>query len=61
MGILKNAEIKINLQKKREQDDATQMKKKNIALKKKYKMSLQVKKVQMKMMILFMSSKRPTR
>ena len=33
MGILKNAEIKMNLQKKREQDNATQMKKKIIALK----------------------------
>jgi len=33
MRILKNAEIKMNLQKKREQDDATQMKKKTIAFK----------------------------
>ena len=33
MGILKNAEIEMNIQKKREQHDATQMKKKNIALK----------------------------
>jgi len=28
MGILKNTEIKMNLKKNREQDDATQMKKK---------------------------------
>jgi len=33
IGILKNVEIKMNLQKKREQDDATQMKQKSIALK----------------------------
>ena len=30
---MKNAEIKMNLQKKREQDDAIQLKKKSIALK----------------------------
>ena len=33
MWILKNAEIKMNIQKKRDLDDATQMKKKSIALK----------------------------
>ena len=33
MGFLKNAKIKMNLQKKRQQDDATQLKKKSIALK----------------------------
>ena len=33
IGILKNAEIKMNLQKKREQEDTLQVKKKSITLK----------------------------